>query len=77
MILCVSLLSISASAQTAGNKPSIFVAVEKGDVNQLKALINDGADVNEVYEGVSLLNKACGGVLKVTNRKSVNDIFSM
>ena len=66
-IFCVSLLSIASSAQTAGNKPSTFVAVEKGDVNQLKALLKDGANVNEVYEGVSLLNKACGGVLKVNN----------
>jgi len=66
-ILCVSLLSIAACAQTAGFKPATFVAVEKGDVKQLKALIDDDADVNEVYEGVSLLNKACGGVLKVNN----------
>ena len=66
-IFCVSLLSIASPAQTAGVKPLTFVAVEKGDVNQLKALLKDGANVNEVYEGVSLLNKACGGVLKVNN----------
>ena len=67
VIICVSLLSMVISAQTAGNKPLTFVAVEKGDVNQLKALVDAGANVNEVYEGVSLLNKACGGVLKVNN----------
>ena len=67
VIICVSLLSIVSSAQTAGVKPLTFVAVEQGDVNQLKALIDAGANVNEVYEGVSLLNKACGGVLKVNN----------
>jgi len=67
VIFCVSLLSIAASAQTAEAQPLTFVAVEKGDVNQLKALIDAGANVNEVYEGVSLLNKACGGVLKVDN----------
>lgn len=67
VILCASLLSIVASAQKAGDKPATFVAVEKGDVNQLKGLVDAGANVNEVYEGVSLLNKACGGVLKVNN----------
>lgn len=67
VILCVSLLSIAVSAQIAGAQPPTFVAVEKGDVNQLKALIDVGANVNEVYEGVSLLNKACGGVLRVNN----------
>lgn len=67
VIFCVSLLSIVSSAQTAGVMPLTFVAVEKGDVNQLKALIDAGANVNEIYEGVSLLNKACGGVLKVNN----------
>lgn len=67
VILCVSLLSIAASAQTAGVKPLTFVAVENGDVNQLKALLQAGANVNETYEGISLLNKACGGVLKVNN----------
>jgi ankyrin repeat protein len=67
VILCVSLLYIVASAQTAGAQPPTFVAVEKGDVNQLKALIDAGANVNEVYQGVSLLNKACGGVLSVNN----------
>lgn len=67
VFFCISLLSISLSAQTAGVMPPTFVAVEKGDVNQLKALIQGGANVNEVYEGVSLLNKACGGVLKVDN----------
>jgi ankyrin repeat protein len=64
----VSLLSIVATAQTTGVKPLTFVAVEKGDVNQLKALIDAGANVNEVYEGVSLLNAACSGRnLKVDN----------
>ncbi len=67
VIFCVSLLSIASSAQTAGVKPLTFVAVEQGDVNQLKALVDAGANVNEIYEGVSLLNKACGGVLKVNN----------
>ncbi|PKP31029.1 MAG: hypothetical protein CVU00_13180 [Bacteroidetes bacterium HGW-Bacteroidetes-17] len=67
VIFCVSLLSIVSSAQTAGVMPLTFVAVEKGDVNQLKALIDAGANVNEIYEGVSLLNKACGGVMKVNN----------
>jgi uncharacterized protein len=67
VIFCVSLLSIVASAQTAGIQPATFAAVEKGDVNQLKTLLDAGANVNEVYEGVSLLNKACGGVLKVNN----------
>ena len=67
VIFFVSLLSIAASAQTAGAQPLTFVAVEKGDVNQLTALLQAGANVNEVYEGVSLLNKACGGVLKVNN----------
>jgi len=67
VILCVSLLSIATSAQTAGNQPLTFLAVEKGDVNQLKALIDAGANVNEVYEGVTLLGKACGGVRKVNN----------
>ena len=66
-IFCASLLSITAFAQTAVAQPPTFVAVEKGDVNQLKALIDAGANVNEVYEGVSLINKACGGVLKVNN----------
>jgi len=67
VIFFVSLLSIVASAQTSGVQPLTFVAVEKGDVNQLKALIDAGANVNEIYQGVSLLNKACGGVLKVDN----------
>lgn len=67
VIFCVSLLSVVSSAQAAGVKPLTFVAVEQGDVNQLKALLDAGANVNEVYEGVSLLNKACGGVLKVDN----------
>ena len=68
-ILCVLLLSIAASAQSGGFKPATFVAIEKGDVNQFKALINDGANVNEVYEGISLLNYACSnhGVHKVNN----------
>jgi len=67
VVLFVSLLSITAFAQTAVAQPPTFVAVEKGDVNQLKALIAAGANVNEVYEGVSLLGKACGGGLKVNN----------
>jgi ankyrin repeat protein len=67
LLFCVLVLSIIASAQTAGVKPLTFVAVEKADINQLKALLNAGANVNEVYEGVSLLNKACGGVQKVNN----------
>ena len=54
VILFVSLLSIATSAQTAGVKPLTFVAVEKGDVNQLKALVGAGANVNEVYQGISL-----------------------
>ena len=66
-IFFVSLFFIAASAQTAEAQPPTFVAVEKGDVNQLKALIDAGANVNETYEGVSLLNKACGGVLRVNN----------
>ena len=61
VIFCISLLSIATSAQTAGVQPLTFAAVEKGDVNQLKALIDAGANVNEVYEGVSLLNAACSG----------------
>ncbi len=67
VIIWLSILSIAASAQKAEDKPATFVAVEKGDVNQLKALIDAGANVNEVYEGVSLLGKACGGVRKVNN----------
>ena len=67
VIFCLSITSIAIYAQTAGILPLTFAAVEKGDVNQLKALIDAGANVNEVYEGVSLLNKACGGVLKVDN----------
>jgi ankyrin repeat protein len=67
VIFFISFLSIAALAQTAGVKPLTFVAVEKGDANQLKALIDAGANVNEVYEGVSLLNAACSsgrGVMK-------------
>ena len=67
VIFCVSLLSIATSAQTAKVQPPTFLAVEKGDANQLKALIDAGANVNEVYEGVTLLGKACGGVRKVNN----------
>ncbi|MDD2307078.1 MAG: ankyrin repeat domain-containing protein [Prolixibacteraceae bacterium] len=68
VIFCASLLSIVTTAQTTGVKPLTFVAVEKRDVNQLKALIDAGANVNEVYEGVSLLNAACSGHnLKVDN----------
>jgi ankyrin repeat protein len=60
-------MSIPTSAQTAKGQPLTFLAVEKRDVNQLKALLDAGANVNEVYEGVTLLGKACGGVLKVDN----------
>ena len=68
VIFCASLLSIATSAQTAGVQPLTFAAVEKGDVNQLKALIDAGANVNEIYEGVFLLNAACSGNnLKVDN----------
>ena len=67
VIVCGSLFSIAAIAQPAEVKPLTFVAVERGDGNQLKALLNAGANANENFEGVSLLNKACGGVLKVDN----------
>ncbi len=67
VILFVSLFSFLTSAHAAEVKPQTFVAVEQGDVNLLKTLIQSGANVNEVYEGVSLLNKACGGGLKVDN----------
>jgi ankyrin repeat protein len=67
VIFCLSILSIPTSAQTAGVQPLTFLAVENRDVNQLKALLDAGANVNEVYEGVTLLGKACGGVLKVDN----------
>ena len=67
VIFCVSLFSITAYAQTTPVKPLTFIAVEKGDANQLKTLIDNGANVNEVYEGISLLNKACGGVLHPNN----------
>jgi len=59
VIICVSLLSIAAFAKTADVRPATFVAVEKKDVNKFKALIDGGANVNEVYEGISLLNAAC------------------
>jgi len=59
VIICVSLFSIAASAQKAGDKPATFNAVDKGDVNQFKALIDAGANVNEIYEDISLLNYAC------------------
>ena len=62
VIFCVSLLSIAAFAQTAGIQPLTFAAVEKGDVNELKALVNAGANVNAVYDGISLLNYACSAV---------------
>ena len=69
VIFCLSLLSIAVSAQTAGVKPLTFVALEKGDVNQFKALVNAGANVNEVYDGISLLNAACSAVQnKVKNQ---------
>jgi ankyrin repeat protein len=67
LIFCLSLLSLALAAQTVEVKPLTFVAVEKGDVNQLKALLESGANVNEKYEGISLLNKACGGALKIDN----------
>ncbi len=67
VILFVSLFSFLTSAHAAEVKPQTFVAVEQGDVNLLKTLIQSGANVNEVYEGVSLLNKACGGGLKIDN----------
>ncbi len=72
-IFCISFLSIATSAQTTGVKPLTFVAVEKRDVNQLKALIDAGANVNEVYEGVSLLNAACSG----SNHKVDNNIVKV
>ncbi len=61
VIIFLSLVSFVASAQTAEVKPPIFEAVEKADVEQLKALIKSGANVNAKYQGVSLLNYACGG----------------
>lgn len=67
VIICVSLFSIAASAQTAEVKPLTFVAVEQDDVNQLKALLQSGANPNATYQGVSLLNKACGGMLAANN----------
>ena len=69
VIFCLSILSITATAQTAGVKPLTFVAVDKGDVNQLKTLVDGGANVNEVYDGVSLLIYACSnhGADKVNN----------
>ncbi|MEN9443484.1 MAG: hypothetical protein RIS47_374 [Bacteroidota bacterium] len=67
LIFCVSLLSVATSAQTPGAKPATFLAVEQGNVEQLKALIQSGANVNETYEGISLLNKACGGVSRPDN----------
>jgi ankyrin repeat protein len=74
VILFVSLLSIAASAQKAGTQPATFLAVEKGDVNQLKALIDAGANVNEVYEGVSLLTAACSSS---SGHKVNNDIVKI
>jgi len=62
VIICLSVLSIAASAQTPGFKPLTFVAVEKGDVNELKALVSAGANVNAVYDGISLLNYACSAL---------------
>lgn len=59
LIFCLSLFSIAASAQKAGVKPLTFVAVDKDDVIQLKKLIDAGANVNEVYDDISLLNYAC------------------
>jgi ankyrin repeat protein len=66
-IFCVSLLSFATTAQTPDVRPLTFIAVEDNNVNQLKALIDAGANVNEIYEGASLLNYACGGVLKSNN----------
>ena len=56
VIVCALFLSVAVPAQKQGAEPLTFVAVEKGDVNQLKSLVDAGANVNEVYEGVSLLN---------------------
>lgn len=53
-------LSITSFAQTKEVKPAIFVAVEKGNIDELRALIKSGANVNQMYEGISLLNAACG-----------------
>lgn len=72
LILFVSFLTVSTSAQSAGDKPLTFLAVEQGDAVQLKKLIDAGANVNEVYEGISLLNKAC-----VSVAKSKNDLINI
>lgn len=66
-IFCLSFLCLVASAQTKGEKPLTFIAVEQGAEDQLKTLLSSGANVNEIYEGVSLLNYACGGVRNVNN----------
>ena len=69
VIFCVSLLSLAASAQTPGFKPLTFAAVDKGDVNELKVLVSAGANVNAVYDGISLLNYACSALQnKVKNQ---------
>ena len=69
VIFCVSLLSLAASAQTPGFKPLTFAAVDKGDVNELKVLVSAGANVNVVYDGISLLNYACSALQnKVKNQ---------
>ena len=74
VIICVSLFPIVASAQKAGDKPATFIAVDKGDVNQLKALIDAGANVNEVYDDISLLNYACSNH---DNHQVNNDIVKV
>ena len=61
VIFCLLFLAITSSAQTTKVKPLTFAAVEKGDLSQLEALLKSGANVNEKFEGVSLLNSACGG----------------
>ncbi len=66
-IFCVSFLCLVASAQTKGEKPLTFIALEQGAVDQLKTLLSSGANVNEIYEGVSLLNYACSGVRNMNN----------
>jgi len=74
VIFLASLLSLSVTAQKAGVQPATFLAVEKGDVNQLKSLVDGGANVNEVYEGVSLLIAACSSS---SGHKVNNDIVKI
>jgi len=61
VLLFLSLWAIASLAQTTEVKPPIFEAVEKADVELLKSLIKSGANVNSKYQGISLLNYACGG----------------